>query len=324
MGADELEQLLQEFYVGSKGAAARIISMIERDAPGNREILKQLYLKSGQGYIVGITGPAGSGKSTLTDSLVKQLRQQNYQVGVVAVDPTSPFTGGALLGDRVRMGELALDPGVFIRSMGTRGNLGGLSWAARDALVVLDAFGCDYLFVETVGAGQSQTDVSRVADTVIMVDVPGLGDDIQAAKAGIMEIGNIFVVNKADRGDADKLVRYLQTTLELGQKDNDWQPPVLKTVAWKGTGVEEVLKAIMDHRRHLEQSGLLINQRRKQLKEEVMLQVERLVQVRLCDDVLSEDVLSKVYSRELDPWTAAEKMMHHMLDSHKKAENPGL
>lgn len=313
MGSDMLDQLLRDFYEGSKVAAARIISLVERDAPASREILKQLYVKSGQGYIVGITGPAGSGKSTLTNALVKQLRQQNHKVGVVAVDPTSPFTGGALLGDRVRMGELALDPGVFIRSMGTRGNLGGLSWAARDALVVLDAFGCDYLFVETVGAGQSQVDVARVADTVIMVDVPGLGDDIQAAKAGIMEIGNIFVVNKADRGDADKLVRYLQTTLELGQKDNAWQPPVLKTIAWQGTGVDEVQKAIITHRQHLQQSGLLDNQRQKQLKEEVMLLVERLVQTRLSNDILSEEVLSKVYNRELDPWTAAEKMLNGVL-----------
>ncbi len=312
MESDELEQLLQEFYEGSKVAAARIISLVERDATANKEILKQLYTKSGQGYIVGITGPAGSGKSTLTDSLVKHLRQQNFRVGVVAVDPTSPFTGGALLGDRVRMGELALDPGVFIRSMGTRGDLGGLSWAARDALVVLDAFGCDYLFVETVGAGQSQVEVAQVADTVVMVDVPGLGDDIQAAKAGIMEIGNVFVVNKADRGDADKLVRFLESTLELGQKDNAWKPPVLKSIAEKGTGVDEVLKAIQKHRQYLEQSGLLVKQRQQHLKEEVMLLVKRLVQSRLKDGVLSEEILSRIYSRELDPWTAAEKIMNSM------------
>ncbi|MBA4603326.1 methylmalonyl Co-A mutase-associated GTPase MeaB [Thermoactinomyces sp. AMNI-1] len=323
MGSHALEQLLQEFYRGSKMAAARIISLVERNDPAGREILKQLYSKSGQGYIIGITGPAGSGKSTLTDSLVKLLRQQNRRVGVVAVDPTSPFTGGALLGDRVRMGELSLDSEVFIRSMGTRGNLGGLSWAARDALVVLDAFGCDYLFVETVGAGQSQVDVARVADTVIMVDVPGLGDDIQAAKAGIMEIGDIFVVNKADRGDADKLVRYLQSTLELGQQnDDEWQPPVLKTIAWQGTGVEDVLKGIMAHRRHLEQSGLIVSRRKQRLKEEVILQVERLVQMRLSEGFQSEEVLSRVYCRELDPWTAAKTMINSLSGKKCEARNP--
>ena len=308
-----LEQLLQEFYQGSKVAAARIITMVENDTPAGREILKQLYHKGGRGYIVGLTGPAGSGKSTLTDALVKLLRQQDYRVGVVAVDPTSPFTGGALLGDRVRMGDLALDPGVFIRSMGTRGNLGGLSWAARDALTVLDAFGCDFLFAETVGAGQSQVDVERVADTVVMVTVPGLGDDIQAAKAGIMEIGNIFVVNKADRGDADQVVRYLQASLEMGRKDAAWQPPVLKTVAWQGTGVGDVLAAILAHRRFLEQSGLLADLRQQRLKEEVMTRVERMVLARLNGGVQTEAVLARVYNRELDPWTAAAGLLDNIL-----------
>nr|WP_277998971.1 methylmalonyl Co-A mutase-associated GTPase MeaB [Moorella sulfitireducens] len=313
-----MEQLLREFYQGSKLAAARIITMVENDTPAGREILRKLYPKGGRAYIVGMTGPAGSGKSTLTNSLVKLMRQQNYRVGVVAVDPTSPFTGGALLGDRVRMGDLALDPGVFIRSMGTRGDLGGLSWAARDALTVLDAFGCDYLIAETVGTGQSQVDVATVADTVIMVTVPGLGDDIQAAKAGIMEIGNIFVVNKADRGDADQVVRFLQATLELGSRDAGWQPPVIKTIAWQGTGVEEVLKAILAHRRFLEQAGLLAGLRQARMKEEVMRRVERMILDRLNNGIQTGAVLSRVYARELDPWTAAEKMLQSMLCSKQE------
>ncbi|GFN22267.1 MAG: methylmalonyl Co-A mutase-associated GTPase MeaB [Thermoanaerobacteraceae bacterium] len=307
------EELLREFRQGSKRAAARIISLIENEEPAGVELLKELYGQGGHGYIVGITGPAGSGKSTLTDVLVKHMRQKGYRVGVVAVDPTSPFTGGALLGDRVRMNDLALDPGVFIRSMGTRGQLGGLSWAVRDALVVLDAFGCDYLLVETVGAGQTQVDIARVADTIVLVTVPGLGDDIQAAKAGIMEIGDIFVVNKADRGDADQVVRYLQTALEQGSKQEGWQPPILKTVAWRGEGVEELWHAIMQHRSFLEQSGLLEPLRQQRVKEEVIERAERMVLAWLKREVRVDELIEEVYNRRLDPYSAAERLVDKIL-----------
>ncbi|MGI9951780.1 methylmalonyl Co-A mutase-associated GTPase MeaB [Moorellaceae bacterium AZ2] len=308
-----IEELLREFRQGSKRAAARIISLIENEEPAGIELLKRLYAEGGHSYIVGITGPAGSGKSTLTDALVKIIRQKGYRVGVVAVDPTSPFTGGALLGDRVRMNDVALDPGVFIRSMGARGQLGGLSWAVRDALVVLDAFGCDYLLVETVGAGQTQVDIAGVADTIVLVTVPGLGDDIQAAKAGIMEIGDIFVVNKADRGDADQVVRYLQTALEQGSKQEGWQPPILKTVAWRGEGVEELWQAITQHRSFLEQSGILEPLRQQRLKEEVIERAERMVLGWLKREVRVEGLVERVYSRQLDPHSAAEKLVERIL-----------
>ncbi|MCG0278652.1 MAG: methylmalonyl Co-A mutase-associated GTPase MeaB [Thermanaeromonas sp.] len=308
-----IEELLKEFRQGSKRAAARIISLIENEAPEGKEILRVLYKESGRSYIVGITGPAGAGKSTLTDALVKLMRHRGYRVGVVAVDPTSPFTGGALLGDRVRMSDLTLDPGVFIRSMASRGHLGGLSWAARDALVVLDAFGCDYILVETVGAGQSQVDVVKVADTVVLVTVPGLGDDIQAAKAGIMEIGDIFVVNKADRGDADQVVRYLQSILEQQTKTEGWLPPVIKTVAWRGEGVEELLDAVERHRSFLVNSGHLDPLRKMRLKEEIIERVERLIFARLKKEVRMDGVLEEVYSRQLDPLSAAEALVGEII-----------
>ncbi|SMB97485.1 LAO/AO transport system kinase [Thermanaeromonas toyohensis ToBE] len=315
-----IEELLQEFGQGSKRAVARIISLIENEDPTGRELLKILYKQSGKSYIVGITGPAGSGKSTLTDSLVKLMRRREYKVGVVAVDPSSPFTGGALLGDRVRMSDLALDPGVFIRSMATRGHLGGLSWAVRDAVVVLDAFGCDYILVETVGAGQSQVDIVGVAETIVLVTVPGLGDDIQAAKAGIMEIGDIFVVNKADRGDADQVARYLQTALEQGAKTEGWLPPVLKTIAWRGEGVEELLQAIEQHRSFLEQSGRLEPLRKLRVKEEVMERAERLILARLKREVRMEELIEQVYSRQLDPCSAAEMLVEEILPQGEPAE----
>jgi LAO/AO transport system kinase len=308
-----VEELLKEFYQGSKKAVARIITLIENEEPEGKEILKVLYKQSGRGYIVGITGPAGAGKSTLTDALVKLMRRRDYKVGVVAVDPTSPFTGGALLGDRVRMSDLTLDPGVFIRSMASRGHLGGLSWAARDALVVLDAFGCDYILVETVGAGQSQVDVAGVADTVVLVTVPGLGDDIQAAKAGIMEIGDIFVVNKADRGDAEQVVRYLENTLEQGTKTEGWLPPVLKTVAWRGEGVDKLLEAIEKHRSFLEQSGRLEPLRKMRLKEEIIERIEKLIFTRLIKEIHMEELIEQAYSRQLDPLSVAEMLVEEII-----------
>lgn len=308
-----MEKLLADFRAGDKVAAARIITMLEKGDPKGKEILKDLYKQCGRGYVIGLTGPAGAGKSTLTDALVKELRKKDYRVGVVAIDPTSPFTGGALLGDRIRMGDIAMDPGVFIRSMGTRGNLGGLSWEARDALTVLDAFGCDYLIVETVGAGQSQVEVEKVVDTVVMVTVPGLGDDIQANKAGIMEIGDLYVVNKADRGDADQVVRYLEASLELGHKTEGWQPRVCKTIAWKGEGVADVLDAITAHRSFLEETGKLEEMRKIRTYEEIIARARKMVIDELKEYKGINEIVERVYNRDQDPITAAEELVNSVV-----------
>ena len=235
-------ELIKKAREGDVRAIARLISMAENEAPEANDLLKQLYPFTGNAHIVGITGPPGSGKSTLVDKLVKVLRQKDYRVGILAVDPTSPFTGGAILGDRVRMSDLNLDEGVYIRSLGTRGKLGGLSKATGYAVKILDACGFDYIFIETVGVGQSEVDIIKTADTTVVVAVPGLGDDIQAIKAGILEIGDIFVVNKADRDGANRVVIELSMMLELNPEKSEWEHPILLTVASQNKGIAEVVE----------------------------------------------------------------------------------
>ena len=261
---------------GDRGSLARLLSLIERGGDDARTIGRLTYPKSGNAYTVGITGAPGAGKSTLTSAVIGNLRAQDVQVAVLAIDPSSPFTGGAILGDRVRMQDHATDTGVFIRSMATRGHLGGLSLATTEAIRLLDAVGCPWILVETVGVGQVEVEIAGKADTTIVVVNPGWGDAVQANKAGLMEIADIFVINKADRKGADETRRDLEQMLDLSDLAHDaWRPPILQTTATSGDGVEELWNTVAQHREHSTTTGLLQRRRSFRLREELREIVER-------------------------------------------------
>jgi len=304
--------LVSEALSGSVRALAKLITMVENEMPGATEVLQQLYPKTGHAYIVGITGPPGSGKSTLTDKVTKELRKKEYTVGIVAVDPSSPFTGGALLGDRLRMQDIASDEGVFVRSMATRGTLGGLSKATADTIKILDAFGKDFILIETVGVGQDEVDIVKTADTTLLISVPGLGDEIQALKAGIMEIGDIFVVNKADREGADRLVAELSLMLDLNPSASPWRPPIIKTIATMGEGIPGVTEKILEHRQFLEKGKGLVQKRNERARGEVINLIEqeitKYIQKMLKYDLSFDQVIEQVVAREKDPYSYAQKV----------------
>lgn len=255
----DVPTLVEQARQGRPRAVARLISLVEGASPQLREVMAALAPLTGGAYVVGLTGSPGVGKSTSTSALVSAYRRAGKRVGVLAVDPSSPFSGGALLGDRVRMSDHASDPGVYIRSMATRGHLGGLAWAAPQAIRVLDAAGCEVVLVETVGVGQSEVEIAAQADTSVVLLAPGMGDGIQAAKAGILEIGDVYVVNKADRDGADATARELNHMLGLGEtrRPGDWRPPIVKTVAARGEGIDEVVEALEKHRAWMEEHGVL-------------------------------------------------------------------
>jgi LAO/AO transport system kinase len=340
---DRKARLLADFDAGQKPALARVVSVVENHRPGFDRILATLHARVGHARRIGITGPPGAGKSTLTVHLARAYRDAGLSVGIVAVDPTSPFTGGALLGDRIRMEAVALDPGVFIRSMATRGSLGGLAAATREVADVLDAFGLDRILIETVGVGQSELDIARTADTSVVVLVPESGDSIQTLKAGLMEIADVFVVNKADRPGADRLRNDLELMLGLrhgatmrdvpahhgvdlsmnprraaraaAREDSPdlWTPPVIRTVASKGEGIAEVLEATDRHRGYLEKSGALGARRRARLRDRVQDVVEMRVRSRLWTDAGTNEwldgQLAALESGATNPFTVADELL---------------
>jgi len=308
---DDPSALVQGTLAGDRGAIARLISLVESGGDRATEAVAQLYPHTGRAYTVGITGSPGAGKSTLVDRLVARIRRDGTEVGVLAVDPTSPFTGGAILGDRVRMQDHATDEGVFIRSMATRGHLGGLALATPQAVRVLDAAGKPWVIVETVGVGQVEVEIADAADTTVVVVTPGWGDGVQANKAGLLEIADVFVVNKADRAGADEAARDLVQMLELSG-DRDWDPPILETVATEGRGIDELWDAVVGHRAFLEADGRLTVRREARLRDELRgIVLGRLAADvdDLCKGPAFDAVVHDVATREVDPYTAAQKIM---------------
>jgi len=314
-----INELIERMLKGDKRATARLITLVENDEEKAREIVKKIYSNTGRAYIIGITGPPGSGKSTLVDKLIKKARDEGNIVGVIAIDPTSPFTGGALLGDRIRMQRHSTDPGVFIRSMATRGSLGGLAKATNDAIKILDAYGCDVIFVETVGVGQIEVDIVKTADTVVLVTVPGLGDDIQAIKAGLMEIADIFVVNKADKEGAEATMFELELMLDL-EKDkwqkSGWRPPVVSTIAFTNKGVDELWGAINEHMEFLLNSDKIEEKRKFRVGEEIKAIVSSKIARKIGEKMGEDDIavlIEMIAKREIDPYSAADLVLEKAL-----------
>lgn len=320
--------VVEKVLAGDVRTVARIIRDIDDGLPGVREVLKALYPHTGRAYVIGITGAPGVGKSTLVDQMITHLRKNGSTVGVLAVDPTSPFSGGAILGDRVRMQRHSVDEGVFIRSMATRGHFGGVTQSTRGAVDVLDAMGKDYIIVETVGVGQDEVDVVKTALTTVIVTVPGMGDDIQAIKAGILEVGDIFVINKADREGSDKTFTELRVMIEMDQKkyvEGAWIPPILKAEALSDKGIVELLEEIENHKNFLKDScsAPRFGRKREKVSEDLADMIKTRIVQEVFDRMLTsgefEEALESVMSGGLDPYTACDKLLLSVLGPSRKS-----
>jgi len=314
------DEIAKGVLAGDRRSIARAITMVENNGPEAHKLIAAVFPHTGKAHIIGLTGPGGSGKSTLIEKMVREFRRMGKKVGVVAVDPTSPFTGGAFLGDRIRMQDLSTDEGVFIRSMASRNYPGGIARATKDAVKILDAAGNDVVIVETVGAGQSEVEIIKVAQTTVVIHAPGLGDEIQAIKAGLMEIADVFVVNKADRENADKAVMDIQGVLQMNNKQVGWKPPILKTTALTGEGVPQLIEKLEEHRRFLEKE----KEHRKSLlraEAELVEAIKEKTVSSLVSDLRRqgkfEGLLQKILDKEIDPASAAERLLHGKLKGKK-------
>ena len=308
----DVPDLVARAREGEHRAVARLISLVEEESPSLREVTAALAPHTGRARVVGLTGAPGVGKSTSTNALVRALREAGRTVGVLAIDPSSPFSGGALLGDRVRMGDHAGDDGVFIRSMAARGHLGGLAWSTPQAMRVLDAAGFDVVVVETVGVGQSEVEVAGLADTTVVLLAPGMGDGVQAAKAGLLEVGDVYVVNKADRDGAREVARELRSMLAMSERaDGAWKPPVLRTTAQSGEGVPEVVAALDEHHEWLTSSGELARRRARRARAEIEALAVALLRARWerIEGTDLDHLAAAVVAGEVDPYAAADRLV---------------
>ena len=308
--------IVAELLNGSKLAISRAITAVENEYDNAVEIMQKIYPHTGRAYVIGITGPPGAGKSTLTDKLTKEYRNRGKTVGIIAVDPSSPFSGGAILGDRIRMNELTMDEGVFIRSMATRGSLGGMSRKTAEAVKVLDAAGKDIIIIETVGVGQSEVDIVKAADTTLVVLVPGLGDDIQAIKAGILEIGDVFAINKADRDGVERLHIEMEMMLDLDQNETEWRPKITRTIASQNQGVVELVDSIEEHAAYMVKTGLIQKRRYARTRNEILTMLDEAIQTYLKKKVAGsrfEALREEVSQRKNDPYSAVKSILAEVL-----------